>query len=385
MLGLAGGSAMMAARAVRSVSPLRRLALLEAGIAAFALLLPGIVQLTTPLIDSAAGYLSASQWHALLALAAVLLLALPAAAMGAGFPLLLEGWRRQGRNIGMAYGSNTLGAAAGALLPLVLLPGMGWNHAVRVVAILGLVVAAGLYRLADRAPGKEPEAVPASEPRPGATLLLNYGAIGAASLMLEMAWLRLFSLVMLRTEYVLALILAVMLLGMGLGSLIASRRPNGRVLAVLPWCACVCAIAGLWLLPHLSGWMERGNFNSLAGAMLGQGLLLAALTLPVTLALGAWLPALSSEFRVNGTWLYAANSLGAALGALLYVMLIPLIGSCAALALAAVLLLLSGLTLGSARRAWLGLPLVLAAGCSPAAGQGSAAAGHGGQPGSVPL
>ncbi len=133
------------------------------------------------------------------------------------------------------------------------------------------------------------------------------------------------------------------------------------MLAVLPWCACVCAIAGLWLLPHLSGWMERGNFNSLAGAMLGQGLLLAALTLPVTLALGAWLPALSSEFRVNGTWLYAANSLGAALGALLYVMLIPLIGSCAALALAAVLLLLSGLTLGSARRAWLGLPLVLAA------------------------
>ena len=39
-----------------------------------------------------------------------------------------------------------------------------------------------------------------------------------------MAWLRLYSLVMLRTEYVLALILAVMLLGMGAGSLIASRR-----------------------------------------------------------------------------------------------------------------------------------------------------------------
>ncbi len=67
-------------------------------------------------------------------LAALLLLTLPAVAMGAGFPLLLEGWKRYGRDIGTAYGSNTLGAAAGALLPLLLLPAMGWSHAIRAVA-----------------------------------------------------------------------------------------------------------------------------------------------------------------------------------------------------------------------------------------------------------
>ena len=39
---------------------------------------------------------SAPQWHVLLALAALLLLTLPAAAMGAGFPLLVEGWKRYG-------------------------------------------------------------------------------------------------------------------------------------------------------------------------------------------------------------------------------------------------------------------------------------------------
>ena len=118
MLGLAGGSGLMAGRAARCLRPLRRLALLEAGIAVFALLLPWGVHLTTPLIDAAAGRLSSPQWHALLALAALLLLTLPAAAMGAGFPLLVEGWKRYGGPIGMAYGSNTLGAAAGALLPL---------------------------------------------------------------------------------------------------------------------------------------------------------------------------------------------------------------------------------------------------------------------------
>ena len=214
--------------------------------------------------------------------------------------------------------------------------------------------------------GAQSEGPAASEPKPSVMLLLNYGIVGAASLLLEMAWMRLFSLVMLRTEYVLGLILAVMLFGMGLGSLIASRRPGSRLMALLPWCASGCAIAGLWLLPALSGWIERIQFNSLGGAMLGEGLLLAALTLPATLSLGAWLPALSRKFSLNGTGLYAANSLGAAFGALLYALLIPYIGSSGALALAAVLLLLMGLILGHARRAWLGAPLILAAAWSVA-------------------
>ena len=64
---------------------------------------------------------------------------------------------------------------------------------------------------------------------------------------------------------------------------------------------------------------------------------------------------------MNGTWLYAANSLGAALGGLCYAVLIPRIGSAGALALAAVLLLLPGLILGRSRRAWWGAPLILGA------------------------
>jgi hypothetical protein len=388
MLGLAGGSALLSAGALRSRHPLRQLAFIEAGIAGFALALPWFVRLTTPLIDAAAGHLSPSQWHLLLALAALLLLCLPAAAMGAGFPLLLAAWRRYGRNVAAAYGSNTLGAAAGALLPLVLLPSLGWSSAVRAIAVLGLGIAAGLYLLDRTDHSSAPAQLPPVAARGPAMLLLNYGLIGAASLMLEMAWVRLFSLVMLRTEYVLALILAVMLLGMGLGSLIAARCDSARLLRALPWTACLGAIAGLWLLPSVSALMEHARFSSLGGAMMSQGLLLAVLTLPVTLALGAWLPALSAHGRVTGAGLYAANSLGAALGAVAYVALLPYIGSCAALALAALLLLLAGLVLARARRAWLALPLVLAAAWPVlvlAAGPGSAAACHGRQPGPVSL
>jgi len=369
MLGLAGGSALMAGRAERSSRPLRILALLEAGIAVFALLLPWAVRLATPLIDASARFLAPPQWHALLVLAGLVSLTLPAAAMGAGFPLLVEGFARRGGSIGAAYGSNTLGAALGALLPLLLLPSVGWTNAVRAVAVLNVIVAAGCYML-DR-PGETGRLTAtararAGGPRPSGSLLFNYAVIGAASLMLEMAWLRLFSLAMLRTEYVLALIFSVMLLGMGLGSLIASRRTDARMLAALPWCASGYALAGLWLLPHVSALLERARFDSMGAASSAQALLLVALTLPVTLSLGAWLPALTARFHTNGTWLYAANSLGAALGGLIYVILTPLTGSAGALALAAVLLLLPGLILSRSRRSWAGVPLVMASAWSVA-------------------
>ena len=374
MLGLAGGSAFMAGRAGLHPRPLRLLALLEAAIALFALSLPWVVHWATPIIDAAAGYLPPPQWHALLVLAGLLSLTLPAAAMGAGFPLLVEGFARRGGSIGAAYGSNTIGAAVGALLPLFLLPAVGWTAAVRGVAALNVIVAAGFFMLDGR--GRTGDGRPvgassahdaASARKPSGLLLLTYAAIGAASLLLEMAWLRLFSLAMLRTEYVLALILAVMLLGMGLGSLVAARQPKGRALAALPWCASGYALAGLWLLPHVSALLERTRFYSMGAATMTQALLLVVLTLPVTLSLGAWLPALTARFDTDGTRLYACNSLGAALGGLFYVILTPLIGSAGALALAAVLLLLSGLILARSYRAWAGVPVLMAAAWSVSA------------------
>jgi spermidine synthase len=184
--------------------------------------------------------------------------------------------------------------------------------------------------------------------------LLSYGALGGASLMLEVAWTRLFGLVLLRTEYVLALILAVFLSGIGLGSLLASRHQGARGLAWLPWCGAGFALLGLWALPWVSAWVEQARWSTLGVALLMEGGVLLVLTLPVTLVLGAWLPVLARQSQSSGLELYGANALGAALGAILAGgLLIPWVGTAATLVLAALALLLLGLTWNRPLKLWM--------------------------------
>lgn len=358
MTGLGLGSLALADRAARVQYPLRMLAWLEGGVALFALALPWGVHLTNHGIDAAAAQLSPGAWRALMAGAAFLLLTLPACAMGAGFPLLLQSLKHPQQALGRLYGINTLGAVLGALLPLILLPWLGWNLALRAVALLGLGVALGFWVLSRGAGtvlGPEP-----TPQRPPAGLVLSYAALGAASLGLEVAWTRLFGLIMLRTEYVLALILAVFLTGIGLGSLIAARRHSARWAMLLPWCGAGFTLLGLWALPWVSAWEEQAHWASLGMALLVQGSVLLVLTLPVTLVLGAWLPILTRQSQSNGLWLYGANSLGAALGAVVAGgLLIPWVGTAATLVVAAFAMLLLGLTWNRPFRIWMGLPLLI--------------------------
>ncbi len=358
MVGLGAGSLFGASR-LRDGNPMRWLGVLEGGIALYALLLPSLLRLGAGAIEHAAAALSLGQWYALIALVATALLLLPAFAMGAGFPLAL---RAIGAAIplGRVYGLNTLGAACGALLPLVLLPMLGWSGAIRVAAVLGLSVAAIFFWLSGRK-AHVPLVEQRADARPAVSALVAYAAIGAASLMLEIAWTRLFGMVMLRTEYVLAIILATFLLGIGAGSLLAPRQHRQAWFVALPVVASLAALASLWLLPALSAWVERSEFHSLFAALSVQGMMLALLTVPVTLVLGAWLPLLHSRMNGGGMWLYGANSLGAAAGGVLAgLALIPLAGSAGTIVVAAAILLTAGLAGSRARLAWLALPVFIA-------------------------
>ena len=368
MTGLGLGSLAMAGRAARIRHPLRLLAGLEGGVALFALLLPWGIQWAGPLIDASAARLSPEAWHVLMAAVSFLLLTLPACAMGAGFPLILQALARSRQALGRLYGINTLGAVLGALLPLLLLPTLGWSLALRCVAMLGLALAMGFW-FGDRSQSGVHRP---TEPlrRPSLGLLLTYGALGGASLMLEVSWTRLFGLVMLRTEYVLALILAVFLSGIALGSLMASRRREARGLAWWPWCAAGFALLGLWALPWVSAWVEQARWSSLGLALLMEGGMLFLLTFPVTLVLGAWLPILARQSRSSGLELYGANALGAAVGAMLAGgLLIPWVGTAATLVLAALALLLLGLSWSRPLKPWMAPALLVlgAAGYSLAA------------------
>jgi spermidine synthase len=359
MLGLGAGSLWAAGRASRIRRPLMWLALLEGGIACYALLLPLLLQLTSAQIETAAAALTLTQWYGLTAAASGLLLLLPALAMGAGFPLVLSAAGAHPRSLALVYGLNTLGAACGALLPLWLLPALGWSGALRTVAGIGVAAAAALLWLSSRY--RSPASGIARDTRPGWPALVAYAGIGAASLALEIAWTRLFGMVMLRTEYVLAIILAAFLGGIALGSLLAPRAHRQAWFVALPVVAGTFTLLSLWLLPALSGWIERATFSSLFAAMALQGLALMLMTLPVTIALGAWLPLLHGRFQGGGMWLYGANSLGAAVGAFLTgLVLIPHIGTAGAVAAAGMALLIIGLLWSGSRTAWLAVPLLAA-------------------------
>ena len=362
MAGLGAGSLFAARRIGQIRRPLLLLAALEGGIAVYALFLPVILQAVSPGMENTASQFSLLQWYGLIAVVAFCLLLIPAFIMGAGFPLIISSLGNEPKRLGIIYGLNTLGAACGALLPLWLLPALGWAWAVRVVAMIGILGAISLFFLSSRYRTGPEIGKHIISSRPRFIFLFAYAGIGAASLILQIAWTRLFGMIMLRTEYVLSLILASFLLGIGLGSLLVPHRHRQGWFVILPIAAGGSALLSLWLLPVLSAWIERTEFASLFEALRMQGLFLVLVTLPVTLALGAWLPLLHRRSNGGGIWLYGANSLGAALGAVVAgLVLIPGWGSSATVVLAASILLILGLTWAQSRTAWIAIPVFLIA------------------------
>ncbi len=382
LLGLGIGS--LTAARIGGTTPrhaLRAFAILEGAVACYALALPAIVAYGAPHLESLAPVLDFGEWSALQGTIAVILLGLPAAAMGASFPMIVRALPAAPTTLGRIYGINCLGAAIGALGSLFLLEGLGWANALYTVAAVSMAVAAGAGMLAatlargeSGGDDRRPSAV---TPRPvRRSDQLTYAAVGAAALLLELGWTRLYGMVMLRTEYVLAIVLAVYLLGTAIGSLIAARavaHPTATVwlARLVPLVAASGILAGLWGLPAFSLWIQRAHFSSLHEALTLQALALCVAMLPTTAALGAWLPLLAHrstggdaapssaqrDARTAAT-LYGANSLGAAIGASLTVTVaIPTIGTAACVALAAVLLLALGAQLGAPRTAWIALPV----------------------------
>ncbi|MEO6697284.1 MAG: spermine synthase, partial [Gammaproteobacteria bacterium] len=363
MLGLGLGSVLGARLSLKLRNPLLLFAVLEGGIALFALALPQLLSLLDNATSSLAVHVSLNGWYLLQGVMTLLVLVLPAVAMGMAFPLMLKVLAPTPLTLAEIYGANTCGGVAGALLPLWLLPVLGWAQAIDIVALTGFAIALSAVFLSaispvrsaaresasvagGRTPGATPPQGAGTDAHPDRVTLLAYAGVGAAALMLEIAWTRLFGMILLRTEYVLALILAVFLLGIGLGSLFARRMINRLWLSGLPIMAVLFSVTSLWAIPGISAWAEQGRFDSLLEALTLQGLALTALTLPVTLALGAWLPLISAGTGglQSGSWLYGVNALGGALGALLAgVVLIPVFGAPGTLIIAASVLLLCGL------------------------------------------
>lgn len=349
MVGLGLGS--LAGVRWNSKNPLRLFAIFEIGIACYALILPSALHFAGAWMDSYSSHFTLTLWYLLQGAGALCLLVAPAFFMGAGFALVVKLIENTKVSLGRLYGLNTIGGAAGALFPLWALPVLGWTNSIRIIALLGLLV--GVTALILSKSGAEAKA--SSPVRPSMSSLLIYAGIGAGSIMLEVGWVRLYGMIMLRTEYVLGIILAVFLLGIALGSLLLPRVK--RLAVMLPFVVGGGVLAGIYFLPAASAWVEAGHYGSFFGAMAAQATMLVLFTLPVTLALGAWLPLLAERHKdkgASGVWLYGANCLGGALGAIAACLVfIPLLGSAGIVLASGLVIAAFGLSMVKSARLWI--------------------------------
>ena len=365
MFGLGLGSLQGGRWAKLCNKPLQVFAILEVMIAIYALLLPGLLHFINGWLDEVANHLSLMQWYLLQGTEALGLLVIPAFAMGVGFAMVLQSIRCTPLSLGKLYGLNTMGGVAGALFPLWSLPTLGWINSVRVIAVLGLIIGGFAMVLAHlkNSDTRNEHAESSVQSRPTLSALLLYAGVGGFSIMLEIGWVRLYGMVMLRTEYVLGVILAVFLLGVALGSIFVPRKQKQWIAIFIPFVIGGGVLFGLWSLPALSAWVEQSQFQSFFGAIGMQALVLGLFTLPVTLALGAWLPILAARYaneQVSGVWLYGANCLGGGVGAIVACLVcIPLLGGTGMVALAGIGIAALGLVSVNARWTWLGLAVMV--------------------------
>jgi len=371
MGGMCLGSLAFARVISATLHPLRVYAAIEAGIGLIAVL---VLYLLPPAADLYAR-IGAHGPVGILAralLCAAFLLA-PTVLMGATLPCAARFIERTPRGLswlGILYTGNLAGAVVGCLVAgfyLLRLHDMATATFVAVAvnalcAALALVVAAvAPYRPAS-APAVAERAPPRSQ---SAAIYLTIALSGLTALGAQVVWTRLLSLLLGPSVYTFSIILAVFLLGLGLGSsagALLSRGPRNP-LVLLGWCQALL-IAGLaWAALSIDGWLPYWpvypvlnphpwlNFQIDLARALWAVLPAACLwgaSFPLALAAAA--PRHADSGRSVGA-VYAANTVGAIIGAVGFsIIVVPALGTqaaqrvlLAAAAAAAVLVLLARL------------------------------------------
>jgi spermidine synthase len=371
MGGLAIGSA-AGGRFGGRLAPERALqvyAALEVVIAVLALVLPLELSALDPILAAAyADGAGGVTFGVLRFVATLVLLTLPAAAMGATFPIAAR-WFVQNagvaaRDAGALYAANTIGAAAGALAAgFLLLPFMGLYGATGVAVVLNIAAAAGAYFVSRReaesaaripvaaanVPPKPREPVASARrrkphtARPGASAVQRHpphpliaavalGVSGFASLVLQVVWTRLLALILGPTTYAFSIIVSVFITGLAVGAAMSSRIA-ARVRQPLIGLS-VCLTLSVGMAAAAAALVDQGLLAiahvvaqpnvTFQDVLLRQALLALTLLAPMTIAFGAAFPfAVAAATRRDDTvaadlgLVYAVNTSGAIAGALL--------------------------------------------------------------------
>jgi spermidine synthase len=364
MGGLALGSYYFGKRSASVVRPLRLYGLLEIGIGVYGLAIPFIFQALPPVYHLFWRWLHLSFFALSLVrfVFAAAILILPTALMGATLPVLASYYARDlariGLRVGSLYSVNTFGAVLGAALTgFVLIPLLGMSATTGTAAAINLLlglVALRLDRFNQRrdvpeprretvqarggrssSQGTEPIAADKQDPaerRRILSVMLGFGTSGFIALSYEVIWSRVLALIIGSSVYAFSIMLTTFLVGLAIGSAVASRmadriRNPMLAFAFIELGIGISSIIGAFLFNDLPFYFVE-LYRMLGGASFGILLvarfLIASLVMIVpTLLLGALFPIVvrivsgSSGRRTTGRVVgdaYAANTIGAILG-----------------------------------------------------------------------
>ena len=334
MAGMCLGSFLLPRLISARYHPLRVYGTLELGIGAFGLIVLTVVPLIGGFYTTIAGTGQASLF--LRAIVAGICLLPPTVLMGATLPAI--GRWVQATPTGVAwlgyfYGGNITGAVVGCvlagfyLLRLYDMPTATYAAVTLnvVVALLGFAIA----RVTPYVPAAEEVSAPKSSPE-SRLVYVAIGLSGLTALGAEVVWTRVLSLLFGATTYTFSLILAVFLVGLGLGSTIGAdmaRRVRSPRIA-LGWCQLLLCVTIAWAAyatgESLPYWPINPSISTSPSYTIQLDLMRAIwVLLPSTMLWGASFPlALGAVARhtsdpgrlVGGV--YAANTVGAIVGAL---------------------------------------------------------------------
>ena len=338
MGGMFLGSLLLGRFVSRSTHPLRVYALLEIGIGLFGLLMPLLLPAVRFVYVSLVGY--GTLGIVLRAVIAVVLLLPPTALMGATLPAIARRYTadRQGAS-GLAglYAANTTGAVLGSLLAALYFLAV-WDVWVATLAAAAINFAVGWYglRLSRRSPMRlEPagsaDAI-AVEPAARGMAPVHYVYLavalsGLTALGAQVLWTRILTLLFGATVYAFAIILAVFLGGLGIGSALAAYllRRGGHPLRGLA-VSQIALVPALLVAEHLlvrilpyaspAGWIPVSALHTLhvfrAIEIVLPAAVLWGMSFPYALAAAS--TSHRDPARSSGQ-VYAANTIGAILGA----------------------------------------------------------------------
>ncbi len=349
MGGMCIGSLGFARLIPASFHPLKVYAAIEGGIGLIAILvlfvLPPAADLYS-LIGGSHGFTGILAR----ALLCVLFLLPPTILMGATLPCaarFVESTPKGVSWLGILYTGNLAGAVIGCLLAgFYLLRLYDMATATFAAAAINAILATFAFLLASAAPYEAPAPAPAAspeEPRLDSTAVYIMIALsGLTALGAQVVWTRLLSLLLGASVYTFSIVLAVFLLGLGLGSSVGSMagRSGRNPLALLGWCQALLIVAIAWAAFSVNLWLPfwpvdpRLSLSPWLTFQLDLARCLWAI-LPAACLWGASFPlalaAAAPQHRDPGRMVgavYAANTIGAIVGAVAFsVILIPAAGT----------------------------------------------------------